>query len=1300
MATKLDTRQSVNRSALSMVGSAANDSLDTILPKIDAELAKLFEDRNVMLQNGGIITFTGTQIQFTENLELAINQKISGAAPQVISLGMANVNLNNNEMWYATVDRGAGTAAMNIASTLPAVTSANQEIFLIAKRVDAGDGTQRVYWRNGMALNAGQSVRLGASGSGSGSGTGDDLIALQFRASFQDNFDEGPADSKSAVDITAGKTDAATYNAAKAMYTLNYDASKTIAAATTTTNINISADASFTVKIGDMVIFGSQARRITAVATQASFTTDAFDAAPTLAEQVTISQAVHTKDIYNLDVDGNSIADAFPAEPFSEILLDYEDTSAAGDNIFDINVAPVVAFDASHDGTTFTDVKVRPTLETDTIDSIFLEAAGTALYVRLYANKTSGSGIVNVLRYKTSLQKQDSAQAGGIMNSAYAFTNGVGTPVNCTVALMGGKTALTLNWNFAVGVLPGTSASSVEVWINGQKIPRFIDVTLTPDAYFTEEGPNVIKLDRDYSGYNLSVEVFYRTAIVDASISNSNSVFTLQEIQSVGFQAFVAQNQLMNATTTVGSPIGGTFHSTISGRSAIVDLSQDLKVRMGPERMTIQQLFLIPNEVGPATEQVFGTLNDLFGQMRFAGNWNYVASGNDRAIGQNVNDFMEITFYGTGLDVLFFLASDTTDIRVSVDGGAEGSNVLLGASTSAILFNRNYKPNQAINVAANLSLGVHTVKLRYHATGNTGITGFEILTEASGLRVTPGASYSNGKKLSLSALQSIAYNSSFESGTLGTRGGHVVVYQKADGTIGKAVNPAGSQLNLTAANHANEEVSRVYMWREFGANRSDDFSTLQASSSSRAFTLEDGTATLQSTTSVALANTAGETLAAVGSGDYTTITFIGTGLDIVATNNGGASGTITTSVNGTSIGTILVTAAGIANQLKQLKVVSGLPYGTHTVRFNRDQVGTGIGINRFVVYQPKKPSIPSGSTELGSYNIMADYVANTVSGVLTIATGVMRKSSSREGIYVNGTGGAVDWTATFDVNGTPTGLIPNTDRQNAYVEYTFWGTGFEYRARGQAAGVTTSAQLSLQSLSTGGSLVNLTTANYPTAVMSNYGIGFTPSTGIANLITGGTVEGGIAIRNLPLGLYKFRVLNNNAGQSLNIEAFDIIMPIHVGKSELVADLQNTLPVGSTAISDNRKITPVKDALSSQKFRGIAVGVQATPSTSSSVYVPIPDMSLTIKSAGEWFEIRLDIDIRNGSGTLTGTAIFINGFLSAERVNSGPGTNIDAFYSWPALVYLAPGVHKVDGYWRGNGATLTNFSNRVLTAKAL
>ncbi len=164
MATRPDSRQVVLRSSQAMIGTVSNDTLDTIFPKINNEIAKLFEDRNVLLTQGGLITFTGTQVEFTEILYLVINQKISGAVPQIISLGSSTQSFaSSGDMLIATLDRTAGTAALSVVTAgnaLPAVNSTNQEVFLIAVRYDAVDGTQRLYWRTGMAMNAGQTISL------------------------------------------------------------------------------------------------------------------------------------------------------------------------------------------------------------------------------------------------------------------------------------------------------------------------------------------------------------------------------------------------------------------------------------------------------------------------------------------------------------------------------------------------------------------------------------------------------------------------------------------------------------------------------------------------------------------------------------------------------------------------------------------------------------------------------------------------------------------------------------------------------------------------------------------------------------------------------------------------------------------------------------------------------------------------------------------------------------------------------------------------------------------------------------
>jgi hypothetical protein len=571
MSNIFDARQTRYRNTPSALGNAADLALNTLLATIDGYQGKYLEDRNVLLVDGGLITYAtsglnGT-ISFTEGLNLVINQKISGAAPQVISLTSSNQTLTNNQVLYATVNRTAGTATLTIASSLPSATYANQEIFLLALRKDAGDGTSRIYWRNGTAQNDGQTIRLGASGSGSGgSGTGDDLASLNFRASLTELFDEGPSNAYTSVDSGAGKTDSANYSATSAYYRISYDASKTATTGSTTTNILVSATPSFTVKTGDIIMIGTEVRRITTVTSQTNLVTDAFSAAPTNGTQITISQAVHTKELYGLALDGNSISTEFAGASFNEILVDYEDTTTASDIIYDVNTTPVIAFTASLDNSSWSNVSTRSTNQTDTWQSTVFSTAGTALYLRFFANKTSGSGLVNILKYKVFLQKSLSASGTNPTNSAYAFLNGVGTPINCSLSVVSGKTRITLsNISYGVGSLSGTTKGALKVYVNGQLLPRFVNSTLTPDGSYTEVSTTIIDLDKDYSAFNLPVQIDQEYILGgDSSTANTSNI---AYINSHGFK-----NYLINSNFDFWQR--GTAGTISNGNSSYVSVDR------------------------------------------------------------------------------------------------------------------------------------------------------------------------------------------------------------------------------------------------------------------------------------------------------------------------------------------------------------------------------------------------------------------------------------------------------------------------------------------------------------------------------------------------------------------------------------------------------------------------------------------------------------------------------------------------------------------------------------------------------
>jgi hypothetical protein len=1272
MSQKQSTRQQRQHTVLPMLGNAVDDTLDSVLSKIDAELAKHFEDRNVLLTDGGIVTFTGTQVQFTEALNLVLNQKISGAAPQIISLGATTRTLSaSGRLIYAVIDRTAGTAVVTAdATTLPASVAANQEVFLIAKRIDATDGTQRLYFRTGAAFNAGQSARLGSAGSGSGgSGTGDDLNALTFKASFTDTFDDIPTAANAAVDTTAGKTDATLYSAVSALFQLNYDAAKTVT--TVGTAATMSAAPAFTVKAGDLLIVSGQAIRIGTVTSQTVYVLDSALSTDVTAAQATVSQAVYTKDLNNFAVDGLPVSNAF-STTINQVLAIYEDTSAAGDKIFDANTVPVIGFTASSDNSSFTAVQVRPTLLSDNLPLVNLPTASTSLYLRLFANKTTGTGTVNVLGYKVFFHRDTASLDGTTLNQASALTNGAGTQVNiASMSVLGGKTTIKTSFSFPVAVNAGSANGSIKVYLNGQKVPRFISSTATPDASYTEIDQNTIQLDSDYSSLSLLLEVIQDVAVVDASDTNVTAISQQKETMQNGFQGFVAQNQLINATSNSGTPAPGTFYSQISNRSPIVDHTQDLKVRMGIERIMFQGLSLIPNETGPSSDPVWSISNDSNNQIRLVGQISQTPNvGGVQTQFSVINDFMEVTFYGTGLNLVTYLNTTAFDMRATVDGGAESANLL--PSGSVVINNRNYSVNCVINAASGLTLGTHTIKIRNNSTNGGNLYGVEILNEVSSLRITPGVGYVAGQKMSTLSTQSSPYNSGFESGTLGTRGGRVVVYQKADGSIAKAVQPVGAQANLGSADHTNEEVSRTHDFREFGDSRADDFSLLSSTVTNAAFTLDDGSTTLiassaQSTNSSS--SPVQEYLSISGTGTFLTITFIGTGLDVQLTGSTIAGEVMNVSIDGSgTVGTL----AGTQGRATNIKVCSGLQYGTHTVRITRSANVAFFGIRKFVVYQPKKPAVPSGSLELADYNVLADSVLQSAGSSDTVSSGVIRKTVAREITFVG------TWSSQLNINAVG-GMDVFTGTNGDYAEYTFFGTGVEFRF----GNTTTSGSLTM---SIDGS------TNLSAFSTSFVGLGITSFTASTGVIATGTtsINGNSArVSGLALGLHKVRITKTSGAANWFYNAFDIIAPIHSAKSNVTVDLQNTLPIGSQGISDNRKTTIVKDLGVRTKAASMAVGITFNPNTSSSVFTPCPDMTCVVKTEQGILDISYAINILESGNVTAYFQLYVDGLpVGNGKPYATALTSNDYDVYDRIIVPVSAGTHIVQLYWRTNSGTLT------------
>jgi hypothetical protein len=620
-----------------------------------------------------------------------------------------------------------------------------------------------------------------------------------------------------------------------------------------------------------------------------------------------------------------------------------------------------------------------------------------------------------------------------------------------------------------------------------------------------------------------------------------SSPIAYQEIYKAGFEDFIVPTYEVAPFTT------------IQNRAMV---TRSLKAIAGNERIPVTGINLLSNEFGPNGERIY-EIQNKDSRVRLGGVWDIVSYGSGTGEGtslrsSSIGSFIEIAFFGTGVGLLMDTVSTTKDLRASVDGGAEGAN-LNTVTWSTIFGNRGYNTNQQLAVVSGLSLGWHTVKIRVAVATLNYCYGFEILNERTDLAVYSGAGISNGSIQGLSALAT----SPFNAGVVGTRGARIVKYIQ-NGVISQAVQEVDATSKyLTLADHTNEEVVRRINFREFGCNRADDFSTLGASTTERAFTLDDGSTTLVGGSVWADVN--GMIMGNIVNG-FTTITFTGTGLDITSLTNGSPGDTITVYVDGVSIGT-LPPAVTLLVPLT-IKVCSGLPYGSHSVKFRNTTDLSDRYVQDFIIYQPKTPSVPAGALAAAPYNLMANFVPNTSIGTLatglTSSTGILRKMNIREMTYVG--------TFAFGAinNNFPSGYAETTSNPlNSYIEYTFWGTGYDQRFLEQTA------RAALVNVTLNGLALN--TTNFPTALTANTGNGVSMNlaTGVLDMQAASTIGiGGVCVYNLPLAKYTLRFTKGDAlATVLEVACLDIITPIHHQDS--------SLKIGSQSLKSVTKFSPEK-----------------------------------------------------------------------------------------------------------------------------
>ena len=338
-------------------------------------------------------------------------------------------------------------------------------------------------------------------------------------------------------------------------------------------------------------------------------------------------------------------------------------------------------------------------------------------------------------------------------------------------------------------------------------------------------------------------------------------------------------------------------------------------------------------------------------------------------------------------------------------------------------------------------------------------------------------------------------------------------------------------LTLEDTDHSEEELVKKVNFREFGRNRGDDFTTLGGSVSNRAFTLDDGTTTLVAQTS-AVQNPGGngEGVSANGGGNFITLTFIGTGLDIIM------SSLATNRITGVVIdGAAVDDITGITTALTRVKICSGLPYGTHTVDLRSDTAFGQQSFREFYIYQPKKPELPEDAIEIADYNVMSDY-APREAGLNTVSAGVIRKFGAREHAY------AGNWTISASaVPAYMGGFEMFTGTDNDEWTYTMFGNGFDYTCY---TGGGATATLFIDG-------VAATAANFPDINVEVLGtVTYNSATGEFTQGGAGAQGVGFNLTGLTLGVHEIKFVRFVGSGNWYINSIDVHTPIHMNSQDL------------------------------------------------------------------------------------------------------------------------------------------------------
>jgi hypothetical protein len=137
--------------------------------------------------------------------------------------------------------------------------------------------------------------------------------------------------------------------------------------------------------------------------------------------------------------------------------------------------------------------------------------------------------------------------------------------------------------------------------------------------------------------------------------------------------------------------------------------------------------------------------------------------------------------------------------------------------------------------------------------------------------------------------------------------------------------------------------------------------------------------------------------------------------------------------------------------------------------------------------------------------------------------------------------------------------------------------------------------------------------------------------------------------------------------------------------------------------DSRSVSPQPASLSAPKAWAQAIGVASGPTTNAAfpAHVPMPDMSVTVKTSGGPIRITFIANVTLGSASFMYTAVYVDGIMVfqplSQYINTATATMSPTI---SIVVPVSAGTHKIDGYWSvlTGGTGTAQLTNRILTVE--